>query len=552
MSYTSHTHTSRKGFTLIELVVTIVVLGLLAAIASVSYSAFLSDARGEIAAIEAAQDDRIAAAHDLLNSVGTPGGGLALSYSSSVFSLASTNQTIAPTVSGGTATSFSYAGTLPTGVTFDAATGVFTGPSAWNTEATQVVSSMSHSCALLSNGTVKCWGANWDGQLGDGSTTERSTPVTVAGIAGAVAIDTSHSHTCVVLSDGTAKCWGANWNGELGNGTTTASLVPVSVSGLSGATAITVGSTYSCALLSNGTVKCWGVNWNGQLGDGTTDASSTPVTVSGISNAVAVKTGLSHTCALLSDGTVKCWGYNGDNQLGDGNRWIDSPTPVTVLGVSGATSISAGDSHNCAVLSNGTAKCWGANQNAELGNGLVSITGCDFGWGIDPWTAEQDCADWGGTYGSFMVDDTSPHDTTVSPAGLSGVVSIDAGPTNTCAALSNGTVKCWGANPFGQLGVASSGPIATPVTVSGVSGATTLAMGMDHICALLSDGTVECWGVNWNGQLGTGGVLDAITTPTDAVQVSGITGNPGWPSPVTVTAVTSSGTVEYVLNFTKN
>ncbi|MGC9079806.1 MAG: RCC1 domain-containing protein [Nanopusillaceae archaeon] len=195
-----------------------------------------------------------------------------------------------------------------------------------------IAAGAAHTCALLSDGSIKCWGDNYDGQLGDGTNITRYTPVTVQGISNAVAIAAGAFHTCAVLSDGTVKCWGDNYYGQLGDGTDVTRYTPVTVQGISNAVAIAAGYSHTCALLSDGTVKCWGDNEGGQLGDNgkAFSFSYTPVTVQNLSNVVAIAAGWDHTCAVLSDGTVKCWGDNEGGQLGDGTN-ITRYTPVTVV-----------------------------------------------------------------------------------------------------------------------------------------------------------------------------------------------------------------------------
>ena len=232
-----------------------------------------------------------------------------------------------------------------------------------------------HACATLADGTVQCWGSNGDGQLADGTTIYRLTPVLVSGITTATSVSAggsmSGSHTCAMLADGTVQSWGYNGNGQLGDGTTTDRLTPVLVSGITTATSVSAGGGHTCATLADGTVQCWGYNDKGQLGDGTTTHRPTPVLVSGITTATSVSTGGAHTCAMLADGTVQCWGYNLDGRLGDGTK-TNRLTPVLVSGITTATSVSAGGSHNCAMLADGTVQCWGVNVNGQLGDGTTT------------------------------------------------------------------------------------------------------------------------------------------------------------------------------------
>lgn len=366
-------------------------------------------------------------------------------------------------------------------------------------------------CALISNGHVKCWGYNNDGQLGDGTITQRTSPVTVLGIDGVgvlenvTEITTGDYHACALISDGTVDCWGGNSSGQLGNGTLTRSLTPTQVVGVFGTEGpltnvmhISAGENHTCAIKQSGTIYCWGANDYGQLGNGASGVGSYmryPALVSGITDAMQVSAGWLDTCALLNSGTVKCWGYNGFGELGIGNRSNNS-LPQTVPGVGGSgtltnvNNISATGLTTCAVIQNGSLDCWGIGNNGEIGNG----SGTD-----------------------------SLYPAIVSGVGGSGslanVTGVTTGSSHVCALTQGGGVDCWGLNGgYGMLGNNSSASSPTPVNVLGVGGSGTLTNVTQistslawHTCALLSSGGVNCWGNNDSGQLGNGGTGNSST-----------------------------------------
>jgi len=374
-----------------------------------------------------------------------------------------------------------------------------------------------HACDVY-NSSVRCWGANYSGQLGDGSYNSRSFPSAVNGISTAVQVSAGAYHSCAVLSEGTIQCWGDNYDGQLGDGSTTYSYSPVEVVGISTAVQVSAGGYHTCTVVADGSVWCWGVNYSGQLGNGTTDSSSVPMLVSGISNAVQVSVGEQHSCALKSDGAISCWGAGWWGQLGDG--YFDMrTTPVSVSGIATAVQVSAGYYHTCAVLSDGTLKCWGENEAGRLGNGDTSISAIPvFVSGIT--TAEQVSAGYNSTcavtafsevwcWGASIVvgygDSWTPQQ--VDNLYADPKLSVGGGPA--CVVTTDDVLKCWGANYDGELGNGTYDNADTPVAVleplgAGTIGVGALAAGWWYTCVAMEDFSMKCWGSNVEGQLGTG------------------------------------------------
>lgn len=380
-----------------------------------------------------------------------------------------------------------------------------------------------YSCAVLGDTSARCWGVNDDRQLGG---TVGSTPVPVplpvtsstgATITGITQIAAGYgigvAATCARFTNGTARCWGANDAGQLGDGSRVGRPHPVFVrnpdgSPMTGVAAVSVGFEHACARMVSGQVRCWGANGAGQLGDGTTTDRSRPVTVTTASGAAltgvtSVVTGEFLTCARLANGKALCWGKNAYGQVGDGTT-TDQTRAVTILNtdstpLTGIAEVAAGESHACARLTNGTVRCWGANTNGQLGDGT-------------------------------NVNRTTPVFVRPTPSTvLTGATSVTAALDTTCARLTSGQVRCWGNNSNGQLGNGSRTNRTRPATVitavgRALTGVTSVVTGGVHGCARLTSGQMRCWGVNVRGEVGDGTTLPRyLPVPVIGGSLTGVT-----------------------------
>ncbi|MGB0730354.1 MAG: RCC1 domain-containing protein, partial [Ilumatobacteraceae bacterium] len=415
--------------------------------------------------------------------------------------------------------------------------------------ATNVFAGELHACALLSDGTLKCWGRNESGELGlgdndyrgdgEGEMGDNLPAVNLGSIDEVVSFSGGRVFSCAIVDTGfflgyqRVKCWGYGDNGELGQGDRVSrgddanemgddlDLVALGSYTIGGFTyqhspgAIATGRHHACVIFDDnnapGSVKCWGGNSDGRLGLGDTVARGDgpgemgdnlpEVDLGSGRTAVAIEAGSRHTCTVLDNGSVKCWGHNYRGQLGLGDtdeRGDDAgemgdDLPVVDLG-SGQTAVavSAGTTHTCAILDGGSVKCWGANSSGQLGLGDTDDRGDD----------------------PNEMGDNLP---VVDLGSGRTAVAVSAGGNHTCALLDDGSVKCWGSNDFGQLGndlaaylgdgAGEMGDVLPTVMLGDGIDAEQISSAFSSTCALLVGGSVKCWGANSSGQLGQGDTL---------------------------------------------
>jgi len=370
-----------------------------------------------------------------------------------------------------------------------------------------------HSCYMLDNGSVKCWGKNNLGQLGLGDANNRGdasgemgdnlTAINLGTGRTTTAIAAGGNHTCAILDNSSIKCWGYNASGQLGLGDTNNrgdasgemgdNLTAINLGTGRTATAIEAGGNHTCAILDDASLKCWGKNNLGQLGLGNTSNRGDGLNQMGDNlsavdlgtgrTATAIEAGGNHTCAILDDASLKCWGSNASGQLGLGNK-NNSANPSAVNMGSGITAkaIVAGESHTCAILNNSAIKCWGEGEDGRLGTGKSR-------------------------------DEESPPNLSNDLGNGRTAMGITAGDAHTCAILDNSSIKCWGANASGQLGlgdttkresVSQLGDNLPVVDLGAGRTARGITAGDNQTCAILDNSSIKCWGGNASGQLGLG------------------------------------------------
>lgn len=369
-----------------------------------------------------------------------------------------------------------------------------------------------HTCAILADRSLRCWGAGLAGRLGNGSDAD----ILLAAAAPAVDLGPGRSaravaagdfHNCAILDDRSVRCWGFGQNGRLGYSSTLNVYSPAAAGPVNlgaGAVAITAGASHTCAILDGGSVRCWGNGGSGRLGygnlasvgDDEVPAAVGPVDLGPGRTARAIAAGDFHTCAILDDGSLRCWGFGDSGQLGYGNTEEVGDTetpgqvgPVPLPAGRVVRAVAGGTGHTCAILDDATVRCWGFGANGRLG------------------------------YGSADTLTSVGGPVAIGPGrSATGIAVADA---HTCATLDDGTVRCWGFGGGGRLGYQTSASVgATPGTTPDTAGPVAvgagrvtraLSAGYGHSCALLDDGTVRCWGLGAAGRLGYG----------DATQVAG-------------------------------
>lgn len=341
-----------------------------------------------------------------------------------------------------------------------------------------------HSCGVTTDNLAYCWGSNSSGELGDGTTTNRSRPAPVAGGLRFRAVSVGTFYTCGLTTENRAYCWGDNFEGKLGDGTTTGRRTPKAVAGGLVFRQVRAGHLHTCGVTPQDVAYCWGYNRYGQLGDGSDlNRRLTPFPVAGAKRFSQVTPGGLHTCGATIGNRGFCWGYGGSGQIGDGNTFQRRSPRAVTGGITFRVVHAALGEWSCGITTLNKAYCWGNNGNGYLGDGTTTRR--------------------------------------LTPAAVSGNFSyrgMSPGATHTCGVTTGNAGKCWGENLTGQLGDGTKTRRLSPVTVKGGLQWDGIAAGSSggHSCGLTTGARGYCWGSNSWGQVGDGTNVDRLT-PTPVV-----------------------------------
>ena len=382
-----------------------------------------------------------------------------------------------------------------------------------------------HTCAVLADRSLRCWGKGLAGRLGHGNeqnvlSASAAGPVNLGPGRSARVVVAGDYHTCAILDDGSVRCWGFGANGRLGYANTANVLSPAAAPAVDlgpgrTATAITTGASHTCAILDDGSVRCWGNGVSGRLGygnqstigDNETPAAAGPVDIGAGRRAIAISAGDFHTCVIRDDASLLCWGFGSGGQLGRGGTADigDDETPgaagPVALGGHGVRAVSGGKGHTCVIRDDGSVRCWGFGADGRLG------------------------------YGSETSITTASSAPPIALGAGRTATAISAGEAHTCAVLDNGAVRCWGFGGNGRLGYDSTASVgddtgetpggAGPVSFGPGRTARAITVGFSHTCALLDDGTLRCWGFGGSGRLGYGDEASIGGDPMRSVASAG-------------------------------
>ncbi len=399
----------------------------------------------------------------------------------------------------------------------------------------QIVTGTNCAYAVIDDGTVKAWGINGYGQLGIGNTTTQISPVSLSSLTGVNQIITGDNYVFALMNNSTVKAWGYNNYGQLGVGNTQTQTLPVDISGLGDVKQIVTGSYCAYALLNDGTVRSWGGNGFFQLGNGDTTTQTSPVAIPSLSQVNQLIAGFYGAFAIKNNGTVAAWGYSIGYQLGLGDTVLQQ-SPAIIPDLAGVNHIAVANASVYAVLNDGSVKVWGDNGFGQLGIGRISdistffsqnslygtkkiVTGSQSAYALF-WDGTVKA--WGNNqYGQLGIGNETAQYTPITISNLNNVESLSSYPgSNTVyAVLRDGTVKAWGENTYGELGIGNTTNHNSPVTVNNLSDVKEVVAGNHCAFALLNDGTVKAWGLNNYGQLGIGNTQNQSTP----VIISGLT-----------------------------